>query len=642
LAAVDPESHESVRAAELPIAGLQPNVTEKLEQAAARLRVAAGAAPPAWTIERFAAYEGAAAIIRVADLLTVHAHDGSYRGRAVYTMRNRSRQYLPLTVPPSVRILSVMVKDPRMGNESRPARLVRGAAASGTGDAETATETLLVPIPQTGRSDLPFEVSVTFASTEADALPKGLTVRPGRVQPAIPRVVEPRGLDDPLGIAVERTSWRVYLPREYDAEPVDDPGRQNLSAADEATAKATLSIGLMKEQVELGKIATSKTESAVVRQQAYDNAKRLEMRLEELNVNEAAQSAVQQEFDRVKGVLSKVELDLDRQAAEIPQQDGGRREDERWRSLSNRMLANELFADEKAREVPPEMAAIAGGTFKLKSDGEEEGESESGDSKSGESKFNDSDPRRSLVQGKSSPEYSRSSLLERSQEQGLKQLEQSAQHRAKEEERFWEQKPSSRDLPPDNQPGDPFASMDPRRPRGPATEGQPGPSDWAQVGGQPADREFAGSDGAFTYGANAGFIQFGDEGRGPAGAFGPVSRGALSIDVDVPIPPDATMLTFTKVGGDPRLALAVRSRDSLETGFGLVWSLVWLAVGIGAAVAFHRAESRGALVARIAVACVAVGAIGFFLLPAPWSGWLLALAIAGGLVFASRRPAPAT
>ncbi|MEX0703548.1 MAG: hypothetical protein WD069_15745 [Planctomycetales bacterium] len=639
LVPLDPQAFETVRPAELPVKAAQPEIAERLEQAAARLRLAAGDKPPVWKIERFAAYEGAAAVIRVADLLTVHAHDGTYRGRGVYTMRNRGRQYLPLAVPPAVHILSVMVKDPRAGDAPRPARLVRGKDDG----------VHLVPIPQTSRADLPFEVHVVFASTEPAPLPRGLAVRAPVVQPEVPRVVEPRGADDALGIAVERTAWRVYLPPEFDAEPVKDRARQNLSAADEATAQAVRTIGIRKEQIELGKVIANAAESIFIRRQALGNYYQLEKQARQseatLGVSDSelrdgvpSTLLLGEELGKLKAQAEQVKeqaevLSLDESAA-LASPDS-----RRWQNAANEELAQQLFDDEPRDSGRDDEQSKAGKRFDLRIEGKVGGESASVESKSGDKK------------PQTSPDFSRSKLLEQSQQQGAQKLAESGRQRRGEEldeaDQFWESTvPNAPGLPrapglrPQHHLIDPFA-QEPGPPaslRSHTVRNQTpfrSPLEPQHAGGV----QFGAADGGLAYAPHQGFVAGADvAGFDPAGAIAGEGRGALSIEVDVPIPADATVLAFTKVGGDPRLALSVRPRESLETGVGLLWSLVWLAVGIGAAVAFHRAQPRRELTHRVAWACVAVGIVGFFLLAAPLSWGALALAVAAGLVVALRRP----
>src|SRR5262245_27609116 len=64
------------------------------------------------------------------------------------------------------------------------------------------------------------------------------------------------------------------------------------------------------------------------------------------------------------------------------------------------------------------------------------------------------------------------------------------------------------------------------------------------------------------------------------------SAGGLSLDIN--LPQDGRKLTFSKSGGDARLALSVRPRASLEAGFGLLWTVLWLLVALWLIAALGR------------------------------------------------------
>ncbi len=117
--------------------------------------------------------------------------------------------------------------------------------------------------------------------------------------------------------------------------------------------------------------------------------------------------------------------------------------------------------------------------------------------------------------------------------------------------------------------------------------------------------------------------------------------GGLSLEVD--IPEDGQQLTFTKVSGDPQLTLKVWPRSVVETGFGLIWTVVWLAVGCTCALALSRSGLSG-LLRHSPKVMVTLGLVLFFVLPVPvnWCGF--AVFMMGGLLLAiqyRRSPLPA-
>ena len=100
-------------------------------------------------------------------------------------------------------------------------------------------------------------------------------------------------------------------------------------------------------------------------------------------------------------------------------------------------------------------------------------------------------------------------------------------------------------------------------------------------------------------------------------------------------PKDGREWTFTKVGGDPKLALAVRPRETLETGIGLVWTLVWLAVAGAIIYALWRAAEAAVVRRYVPMALAALGLVLFFLLPPPvqWAGFALFILGALGIAW---------
>jgi hypothetical protein len=91
------------------------------------------------------------------------------------------------------------------------------------------------------------------------------------------------------------------------------------------------------------------------------------------------------------------------------------------------------------------------------------------------------------------------------------------------------------------------------------------------------------------------------------------SVGGLSLAID--IPKDGQVLMFSKVSGAPKLALAIRPRRSLEVGLGLIWTVVWIVLGFGAAVALSRVSAAKTLHSHVPKAMIVFGLLAFFFLP---------------------------
>jgi hypothetical protein len=116
--------------------------------------------------------------------------------------------------------------------------------------------------------------------------------------------------------------------------------------------------------------------------------------------------------------------------------------------------------------------------------------------------------------------------------------------------------------------------------------------------------------------------------------------GGLSLAIQLPT--DGQVLSFSKVSGEPKLALSVRPRESVETGFGLIWTAVWIAIGLAVAGLLSRAGSTRAILHGLPKAMVGVGLVVFFLFPyvaLAWLGFLTFVAGAIAIAYQHRHPA---
>lgn len=93
--------------------------------------------------------------------------------------------------------------------------------------------------------------------------------------------------------------------------------------------------------------------------------------------------------------------------------------------------------------------------------------------------------------------------------------------------------------------------------------------------------------------------------------------GGLSLGFELPM--TGQKLVFTKAGGDPKLALGLRPQESVRFGLNLVWTFVWLAVGLGIALAVSSGAATTGLARRAPLVVAVIGVLGFFLLPSPLS-----------------------
>ena len=169
-----------------------------LEQAVHICRLHPGTA--AWKISYPEQQKVAPAVVSLATHTTVLAEDGSWRSRHQLRVINESRQFLPVLLPPDSRLLFCTV-------EGRPSRVVLSSV--------NGQNRHLIPIPQSGSASAGFDVDFAIAGRFPDdtaALRKRLAARTLPIP--VPNFPEFR--DDPEnGISISRNRWSVYVPESW-------------------------------------------------------------------------------------------------------------------------------------------------------------------------------------------------------------------------------------------------------------------------------------------------------------------------------------------------------------------------------------------------------------------------------------------
>lgn len=207
LSATDSKKIEPLTVEDLPL-NLPQNL---IRQAVQIVRVREGQHPE-WKIDRPQRVESARAIVLSATLTTVLQQDGSWRSQAIYGVRNRGQQFLPLQIPPESEILSVTVRN-------APSRTVQ----STVGDKPVH----LIPLPQTSSADLSFDVNVILAGKLSHTLPSTYSVFSRKLAIPAPTILTPK--DSPeFGVSTAQTIWNVYVPDHFKAVPDTDPSRTNV------------------------------------------------------------------------------------------------------------------------------------------------------------------------------------------------------------------------------------------------------------------------------------------------------------------------------------------------------------------------------------------------------------------------------
>ncbi|MBC7818125.1 MAG: hypothetical protein IAG10_14645, partial [Planctomycetaceae bacterium] len=266
------EVGETVQRDELPIV-----VDQRLvDQATAVLRVRGqeAAVAPKWSLKSYSAQAGAPASVNLADLTTVLAADGTWRMQCVYTIKNRSRQFLALQLPEKSQALSVFVAD-------QPSRLVELKKEGKTYQ--------LIALPKTSEADLSFEVRLILSGRlSTGALPRGLKFWSQEIELPTPSVVSLSD-DKEYGIPVARTLWAVHVPKEWSAKPLTNPAKTNLTDQAEDTAAVAYQAAWLQEANDLMRVVEGSNYRSSQRMQASNNLKQLRGKLQqEQGINNTA------------------------------------------------------------------------------------------------------------------------------------------------------------------------------------------------------------------------------------------------------------------------------------------------------------------------------------------------------------------
>ncbi len=259
LAATDAAAREPVQREDVSIVVRK----ELVDQATEFVRVKTPGTGLAWTVQRFTPTAGIPASVNLADMTMILARDGSYRAMAAYTIKNRSRQFLAVTLPKESRLLSVFVGD-------QPSRTVLTKLKE--------DPVHLIALPKTGAADLSFRVTLTLSGRLPKALPLGSSMSGRDLDLPAPAVV---GQDESeaFGIPVARTRWTVYLPDDLDVWPVRDPKRNNLNDQAQQAAASYGARAILQDYAELlsnyESLGSERTKAV-----ARNNLKQIEQELE--------------------------------------------------------------------------------------------------------------------------------------------------------------------------------------------------------------------------------------------------------------------------------------------------------------------------------------------------------------------------
>ena len=117
----------------------------------------------------------------------------------------------------------------------------------------------------------------------------------------------------------------------------------------------------------------------------------------------------------------------------------------------------------------------------------------------------------------------------------------------------------------------------------------------------------------------------------------PQGKG-LSLEIELPTV--GHKLVFTKVGGDPKLTLAIRPQATVRYGINVVWSAVWILIGLAILSTLRTTAGVCRLPSLFPMIAIAAGILGFFALPSPLNGVSFALFLVGAIAFAWQHRLP--
>ena len=628
----------TVDPAELPI-----QISEQLLNAAAQIGQLRGSAnPPRWNVRALQKTDSAPASVNLADVVTVVAEDGGWRTVARYNTKNRSRQFLPVVLPADVRLLSVFVK----GTPARPVKTqldIRGKQQ----------QVYLVALPKTSAADLPFDIRLVMAGS----LPKSVYQDRPRlfgqeIQLPVPRILS-LAENEEFGIPVIRTRWKLHLPNSWEVRAVDDRSKNNMTQEDDLEAEALDQLAVLSAANDLFVVLRDK-QSSKLKYRAWSNVYQLENALQSSpSYSQSGPAAAGGQQGRVSSQVArereklrrnleefrgKIQIDEDNKRAIVEQQSGDLFEGLEEESLDIERQNRKIFGDNSRQIIEQGQQELTEFNFGVRR------QSGKVQAKEQAKKEQEATTRSSKLGTKG---------RQRNQDRSLSQL--SKQNLALENRRA----ANTNNAPGQSQGFLDLAGKVPSAPQSgkPTSQTVAPPTNIVSGGLQlnaAGGGEMGGGMGGGMGGMGGGGFgreiaanqalnpQFQDSLLGSGDASGTSQlwtvSGGLSLEINVP--EDGQQLTFTKVSGAPELTLKVWPRSVVETGFGLIWTIVWLTVGCTSALVLSRSGLAG-LMRHSPKVLLSLGLVAFFILPQPlhWAGFALFL-FAGVVLGIQYRRAP--
>ncbi len=576
LTPVDAALHDVIRPEALPLK-LRPAL---LAQAMEIVRLPAQAPLPAWQTQHITERAGAAATVTVARLTTVLVGDGHWRMQAEYRVRNRGQQFLAVRLPPGSRVLSVVVRN-------QPAPLMQA-----TVDEEPVA---LIPLPQTSIADLSFLATLVLAGELPAPLPDQARLQAAEVTLPAPALVTPQESRE-YGVPVVHTEWTVYLPEDLDASALDDAQRTNVSSLPEGGSELTTRLQQLQEMADLNRLLSSKQESLARKSRAFSNLRQLgaELRRDDQQLNPSGKSSW------LAGQTQKYREERDELLQDAEQN--------LW-NFENSGAANGIVILNGNANGDNGREFIASNSAIILDDNDGNGLQLGSDTAT--FRFGESPAAGTEAQSSQAPVQPGKGVQSRSELRG--RLSQQAERLNEAATQEWEELTQSEQ-------------------RGQGLGGG-GFSGGAGVDGRVDERPFSHFFGRPT--AAPAVTPF-DATLGDQRSSW-METGGLSLQVDVPM--EGEPLAFSKLGGAPRLTLAVRSRDTWRVGLRWVWCLLWLVLGGGWFTLRSRQATTKVLGSLAPVILVALGLFAVLLFGEPWS-WLACGLLGIGILWLTLRWLP--
>ncbi|QDT81771.1 hypothetical protein Mal35_52560 [Gimesia maris] len=674
LSLLNPESIVSVSREEMPL-----QINDALANQAMELaRIIGTAKPPQFQIQQFQSDQGAAAAVNLSELTTVLAQDGSWKTHAAYRIRNRSRQFLAIRIPEKSQILSAFVKSVPVA----PVFLKQEKEKPGSKD-----QIYLLALPKTSAADLSFEVNLILTGRLAKPLPQGTLRWQAEVidlQP--PQVVLPAENAE-YGIPVAQTRWNVYVPDDYSASArLDDP-RTNMTPVESHQAQEDTSLTSLVKDVENLYSVYSSSKSDRVRSRAISNLKQLELKLD-------SSSQQGQQGQRIKQQISEIQSKEQQRQAQKEKLLGEAKDEnaDSQADFDSEETFNQLVIGNNAALFEANRGKMQAGTpvgepgpphlplnspFSLKSHTIRNRGSKNlpqpVDSFGADVNGVDSRALRRQQSLQNTTEQLQSQLKPLQEEKKIGRPEiqsqartQSAQSRELSElvEKFNESVDQRRYTEAEAIAKQAKA-LDPLNPvtttmewkakflrRDASNNGLAERKEsnfWNQLNDveeslADAYKPDLGSFGGGGGGMGGGILSASESDRKKQKSAndetqlqqnqlaGWTQAGGISLQFEIPL--QGHKLEFTKISGQPRLALDVRSDTTLEFGSALIWTVVWIAILVALIWGLPRVVRSEASQKRLGITLVVIGLVGWLFLAGGIAGFAMACFLIGAVCMA--------